>query len=172
MDWLGEAPPKELINSIYEDILSYDYITGAHDLVIHSYGVGRKMATIDVEFPSNIDVVTIHDVIDAAERELGEKYKMTLVIHMDPLDPESKERYELRNKIKRLIRKNPNVRSMHDFVILDSDNNEKIIEFHLVVDGNKLGRDDTEEAIRVEMEEIIEKHCKGKTCSIIVDIEY
>lgn len=169
---IGEAPPKELINSIYEDILSYDYITGAHDLVIHSYGVGRKMATIDVEFPSDIDVVTIHDVIDAAERELGEKYKMTLVIHMDPLDPESKERYELRNKIKRLIRKNPNVRSMHDFVILDSDNNEKIIEFHLVVDGNKLGRDDTEEAIRVEMEEIIEKHCRGKTCSIIVDIEY
>lgn len=169
---IGEAPPKELIDSIYEDILTYDYITGAHDLVIHSYGVGRNMATIDVEFPSDIDVVTIHDVIDMAERELGEKYRMTLVIHMDPLDPETQERYELRHKIKRLIKKNPNVKSMHDFIVFKNDNNEKIVEFHLVVDGNKLDKDDTEEAIRIEMEEIIERHCQNKICSIIVDIEY
>ncbi len=169
---IGEAPPEELIDSIYDDILTYDYITGAHDLVIHTYGAGRTMGVIDVEFPSNIDVVTIHDVIDMAERELGEKYNMTLVIHMDPLEPESKERYELRNKIKRIIKKNPKVKSMHDFLILEKENGKDVVEFHLVYDGNLLEKDEIDEMIKSEMEEIIEKHCKDIICNIIVDIEF
>lgn len=169
---IGEAPPEELIRSIYHDILTYDYITGAHDLIIHMYGQGRTMATIDVEFPSNINVIAIHDVIDMAERELGEKYNMNLVIHMDPLDPESKERYELRNKIKRIIKEDPKVKSMHDFLILDEENGKEVVEFHLVVDGNMLGRDETEDSIRSKMEEVIEADCKDIICNIIVDFEF
>src|SRR5699024_10273958 len=152
---IGEAPSKDLINSIYNDILTYDYITGAHDLVIHQYGVGRTMATIDVEFPSNIDVVTIHDVIDMAERELGEKYNMTLVIHMDPLAPESKEEYKLRNKIKSIVKQNPKVESIHDFLILDEESGKDVIEFHLVIDGNLLDKNEREELIKKEMEKIV-----------------
>lgn len=169
---IGEAPPQELIDSIYNDILTYDYITGAHDLVIHIYGAGRTMASIDVEFPSNIDIITIHDVIDKAERELGEKYNLTLVIHMDPLGPESKERYELRNDIKHIIKSDPKIKSMHDFLILDKEDDKEVIEFHLVVDGNKLGKNDTEELIKKNMEEKIEEKCKNIICNIIVDIEY
>ena len=65
---LGEAPDEELVNDIYERILSYDLITGAHDLVIHNYGVGRIMASIHAEIPADQDIMTIHDVIDQAER--------------------------------------------------------------------------------------------------------
>jgi len=169
---IGESPPEELTEAIYEDILSYDYITGAHDLVIHTYGVGKTMATIDVEFPSNIDVITIHNVIDRAERELGKKYNMTLVIHMDPLAPESKERYELRNKIKNIIMKNPKVRSMHDFVIFKRDNGDEIIEFHVVVDGNKILKQETKEFIKHEVKQMVESELTHVKCNIIVDIEY
>ena len=38
---LGEAPDEELVSQIYERLLSYEHITGAHDLMIHNYGVGR-----------------------------------------------------------------------------------------------------------------------------------
>lgn len=169
---IGEAPSKDLVESIYKDILTYDYITGAHDLVIHSYGAGNTMATIDVEFPSNIGVVTIHDVIDIAERELGEKYNMTLVIHMDPLEPESQEEYQQRCKIKNIIMRNSKVKSMHDYLILGQENGKEIVEFHLVVDGNLLDKDETEELIRSEMKKIIEEGCKDIICNIIVDIEY
>ena len=68
---LGEAPDEELVNDIYERILSYDLITGAHDLVIHNYGVGRIMASIHAEIPADQDIMTIHDVIDQAEREIS-----------------------------------------------------------------------------------------------------
>lgn len=169
---IGEAPSQELVNSIYDDILTYDHIIGAHDLVIHTYGAGKTMATIDVEFYSHIDVITIHDVIDMAERELGEKYNMDLVIHMDPLAPESEKQYELRNKIKYIVKKNPKVKSIHDFLILDKVGGKDIIEFHLVVDGNMLEKDETEDFIRTKMEQTIEENCQDIICNIIVDIEY
>lgn len=168
---IGEAPPKELTKSIYRDILDYDYITGAHDLVIHMYGPGRTMATIDVEFPSNIDIVKIHDIIDMAEREIGGKYNLHLVIHMDPIYPESEERFELRQQIKHIIKDNPMIKSMHDFQIYQTDDG-RLIEFHLVVDGNKLNKHDTRNKIKEEMELHIEESCEGIKCSLVIDIEY
>lgn len=168
---IGEAPDEELIKAINKDILSYDYISGVHDLFIHTYGAGRTMATIDVEFPGNIDVIAIHDVIDTAEREIGDKYNLTLVIHMDPLGHESKERFELRNEIKNIIGENPIIKSMHDFQILEA-NYEKVIEFHIVIDGSKIGKHMTEELIKKEMEQVIEEKCVDIQCNLIVDIEY
>lgn len=168
---IGEAPPKELTNSIYRDILSYDNITGAHDLMIHTYGHGSTMATIDVEFPSNIDIVTIHDIIDLAEREIGEKYNLHLVIHMDPLYPESEERFELRQQMKQIIKENPKIKSMHDFQIFQTDEG-MVVEFHLVVDGNKLNKYDTVDKLKEEMEQHIEERCSGIKCNLVIDIEY
>lgn len=168
---IGEAPPEKMTDSIYDDILTYDYITGAHDLIIHSYGAGRNMATIDVEFPGNIDAVTIHDVIDQAEREIGEKYEMKLVIHMDPLGPESKERYELRNKIKRLVKEDERVKSIHDFHISGNDG-IRAVEFHAVVNAEKLEKGKSFEEVCAELEKKVEGQIENTTCKIILDIDF
>ena len=168
---IGEAPSQELIDGIYQDIMGYDYITGAHDLVIHSYGAGRRMGTIDVEFPATIDVVTIHDEIDQAEREIGEKYNMTLVIHMDPLGPESIERYELRKKVKRVLKADERVQSIHDFNILD-EVDERIVEFHVVVKGEKLPAHEDYQDLREELEKLVEDNIDGFQCRIVLDINF
>lgn len=168
---IGEAPDEELIKSIYDDVFSYDHIIGSHDLFIHTYGAGRTMATLDVEFPADINIIAIHDIIDKAEREIGEKYNLTLVIHMDPLGPESEERIKLRNEIKDIIKDNPIVISIHDFQILE-ENHEKTLEFHLVVDGNKIAKHTTEEMIKKEIDQVIEDKCKDMRCNVKVDIEY
>lgn len=168
---IGEAPDENLTKAIYDDVLTYDYITGAHDLVIHSYGAGKTMATIDVEFPADVNNITIHDVIDRMEREIGEKYDLTIVIHMDPLGPESRERYTLRKEIKDIVKVNPIIKSIHDFQILE-ENDVKTIEFHLVVDGNKIKKQTTEDEIKNKMEETIENKYTNMECNIIIDIEY
>ena len=88
---LGEAPDDELVKAIKQGVLSYDNILGVHDLIIHNYGVGRCMASIHAEIPSNIDLVTIHEIIDTAEREISKKLNIYLVIHMDPMCIHDKE---------------------------------------------------------------------------------
>lgn len=168
---IGEAPSKELIEDINREVMSYDYITGVHDLVIHSYGEEKVMAVIDVEFPANIDIVKVHEEITRAEREIGERYNLTLVIHMDPLGEETQERYELRNEIKHIINKNPIYKSMHDFNIWEEEN-EEIAEFHIVVDGEKIEKHENEDTIKEDIEGILEEKCNKIKCNIIVDIEY
>lgn len=168
---IGEAPSEELIKNIYEDVGSYDHITGSHDLLIHTYGAGKTMATIDVEFPAGVDVIEIHDIIDQMEKEIGERYNLTLVVHMDPLGPESKERFRLRQDIKEIIKKDPIVKSMHDFQVI-KENKDVVVEFHVVVDGNLLNKENTDEIIRANIEEQIEEKCVGMKCNVVVDIEY
>jgi len=168
---IGEAPPAGMIQGIYEDIMKYKYITGAHDLVIHTYGAGRTMATIDVEFPATIDVITIHDVIDQAERDLGDKYDMTLVVHMDPLGPESEERYQLRQKVKKIIKADERVHSIHDFHILE-EGNEKTVEFHVVVTDGKLSGERDYHSLKRELEKVVDDQIEGYNCRIILDIDF
>ena len=65
---LGEPPDPILVNNINDMVMSYNHITGVHDLIIHNYGPGRIMASIHAEIPANIGIMEIHDIIDTAER--------------------------------------------------------------------------------------------------------
>jgi cation diffusion facilitator family transporter len=168
---IGEAPSKELIDGIYNDILEYEYITGAHDLFIHFYGVNRAMATIDVEVPGDLSVVTVHDIIDKAERELGEKYGITIVIHMDPLAKETKEVFELRKKIKIIVKADPRVQSIHDFLVLDGCT-KKVVEFHAVIDQCKNINQISLNEIKKELEELVLNEIEDIDCRIIIDLNH
>ena len=168
---IGEAPDEDIISDIIDGVLSYDYILGVHDLIVHNYGPGRIMATIDAEIPADIDVVTIHDIIDQAEREISEKYNLHLVIHMDPVGKETKELTEIRNTIKHVIRPNEMIKSIHDLNIVECDGSSTLI-FHLVIDGNKMDKDFAEGKIEKELIENIKGINKDLICNIIFDIEY
>lgn len=168
---IGEAPSKELIENITREVMSYDYITGVHDLVVHTYGENKTMGVIDAEFPANIDIIKVREEIIRAEREIREKYDINLVINMDPLGEESKERYELRNEIKHIVKDNPLYISMHDFDIIEDENGD-IAEFHIVVDGDKMGKYDDKNTIKEEIENALKEKCSKIKCNVIVDIEY
>lgn len=169
---IGETPSKELLDSILEDILSYEHITGAHDLYLHSYGPHKTMAVIDVEFPAEVDVIEMHRVIHDAEREIGEKYDLTLVIHMDPLHQESEEDYKLRQEVKKIISTFPNVKSMHDFHIVEDDLEYRIVDFHMVIDGNELKEPLEQEQLKLELEEVLEERFKDIKFDIIIDVKF
>ncbi|OZV11809.1 cation-efflux pump [Tissierella sp. P1] len=168
---IGEAPHEDLIRELTEGVLSYDYILGVHDLIVHNYGPGKVMATIDAEIPSDIDVVTIHNIIDQAERELSEKFNLHLVIHMDPIGFQSKESVDIMNKIKNRIKKDSFIKSMHDFNIIE-DNGSKIVVFHVVVDGNKSDKQFSEEEFKIELAELIKEINPNLDSDIIIDMEY
>ena len=147
---IGEYPDEEIINGITEGLLTYDYITGVHDLIIHNYGPGKMMGTVDVEIPPYIDVITIHDIIDKAERELGEKFDLKLVIHMDPIGFESMELTLIRNELKHIIKNRDSLISFHDLVLIENFE-ERLIVFDLVVDGNQVNTQEKETILKGEI---------------------
>lgn len=82
---LGGRPDPELGREIIAQLLTYEDILGTHDLLIHDYGPGRCFASIHAEVPADGDILRLHETIDRAEHEIGEKLNVPLCIHMDPI---------------------------------------------------------------------------------------
>lgn len=168
---IGEAPSREMIEGIERDVLSYRYVTGVHDLLIHSYGENKTMAVIDAEFPAKLDIVEVYEEIRRAERELGKKYGLTLVIHMDPLGKESETRYTIRKEIKSILKQYPVYKSMHDFNIIETDDID-IIEFDMVILGKKLMKETNIQNIKKHTEQLLKKKFPDQDFNITIDVDY
>lgn len=167
---IGEAPDEELVKAIKEGVLSYDNIIGVHDLIIHNYGVGKCMASIHAEIPSNIDLITIHDIIDTAEREISEKLNIYLVIHMDPMCIHDDKVKAVKKDVQRTLMKFNCIKSMHDFRITEGENKINII-FDIEVDAHNhdINTNNKEEKLKNQITEEIKKLNPLYDCVITVD---
>lgn len=165
---LGEAPDEELVKAIKQGVLSYDNIIGVHDLIIHNYGVGRCMASIHAEIPSNINLITIHEIIDSAEREISQKLNIYLVIHMDPMCIHDDKINVVKGKVQNILLEFDDVKSMHDFRITEGENKINLI-FDIEVDAHNINTKDKEEELRNHLIEEIKKMNPLYNCVITVD---
>lgn len=165
---LGEAPDEELVKGIKQGVLSYDNIIGVHDLIIHNYGVGKCMASIHAEIPSNIDLITIHEIIDSAEREISQKLNIYLVIHMDPMCIHDDKINAVKEKVQNILLKFEAVKSMHDFRITEGENKINLI-FDVEVDAHNINTKDKEEELRNDLIEEIKKMDPLYNCVITID---
>ena len=164
---LGEAPDPELVCAIQEMVVSYDHILGFHDLIIHNYGPGKCMASIHAEIPSDISVVTIHEIIDKAEREISSKLKIYLVIHIDPIciiEGEVKEAYD---EIISIINDYEYIDSIHDFRVVGEGEIKNLI-FDIVVDTSKEHPANKEEIINIISSRLKKSHPQYN-CIITID---
>lgn len=168
---LGEAPDEELVNSIIDGLMSYDMVIGVHDLIIHNYGVGKSIASIHAEIPSDKDILDIHEIIDTAERELSEKLKIYLVIHMDPVNVQDEEIYETRQELEDMLKQNPYILSIHDFRIVGKGERKNLI-FDVVVDPNELDRNVTKDEIKKNITELVKEAHPCYGCIIGIDRKF
>ena len=86
---LGEAVPEELYRQICDKVMSYDGIEGTHDLIVHSYGPTRRMASIHAEIKNTLAMETAHEIVDKIEHDVLAEMNIFLVIHMDPIDTDN-----------------------------------------------------------------------------------
>jgi cation diffusion facilitator family transporter len=129
---LGIAPNKELVDSIYKIILSYDNIIGLHDLTVHSYGVAQCFASVHCEVSAEQDIMVSHDIIDNIERDFLKDQGINLVIHLDPIVTNDPKTNQLKAVVERLIEQiSPKIR-MHDFRVVWGVSHSNLI-FDVVV---------------------------------------
>ncbi|MFA7637659.1 MAG: cation diffusion facilitator family transporter, partial [Monoglobales bacterium] len=83
---LGAAPDMETVDKITRKIASTEGIIGVHDLIVHDYGPGRKMASVHAEVTDTVDIVKTHELIDRLEQEISGSLGIHMVIHMDPIN--------------------------------------------------------------------------------------
>lgn len=168
---LGESADPNLVNNIKKELLNYEYVTGVHDLIVHNYGVGKFMASIHAEFPAEIGVVAIHDIIDKAEREISQKLNIYLVIHMDPISPLTDDIAKTKKEIEKIIKYNPLIKSMHDFRAI-SGGDTKTILFDLVVNPSTVKKVMSKENLIADIKDAIESEHPNYKCIINIDYDF
>lgn len=169
---LGEAPDPELVQKIQDMVLSYDNITGVHDLIIHNYGPCRCMASIHAEVPCDISIMEIHEIIDKAEREISEKLKIYLVIHMDPIAIEDEEVKKDFNMVCDIIEKDERIKSIHDFRVVGQGEVKNLL-FDIVIDSEKMFKTMTKhETLINEINKAVKEIHPKYNCIITVDNDY
>lgn len=112
---LGQPPSPEFVRTVEDLVLSHVEIIGVHDLIVHDYGPGRRMISLHAEVPANGDLLELHDVVDAAERELSEAVGCLATIHMDPVVNDGGVTAETRERVLTLVRMIDPEITIHDF---------------------------------------------------------
>ena len=82
---LGEQIPESMRDEMRDIILQGKYIEGVHKIEIHEYGPGKFYGSCHVEVPANIDMFSMHKIINEVELNVYKKLGVELSIHCDPI---------------------------------------------------------------------------------------
>lgn len=129
---IGEAIDPEVYKQITDFVESFDGIVGSHDLLIHNYGPSRSMASIHAEVPNDCNVEATHEVIDRIEREAFRRFRLFLVIHMDPVETHNEEVRKFRDMVAQVLENIDSRLAFHDFRMVDGTERINLI-FDVVV---------------------------------------
>ena len=166
---LGEPPENELIRDLENTILAHDEFVGIHDLIVHNYGPGRLFASVHVEVPQDINIVACHEQIDLCEKEIYEKLKIALVIHMDPIDVNNESVNAVKQQMVSGIKEiNPEL-TLHDFRMTPFANKQTNLIFDVVLPQNlKISVEELDTKIKDLAKEINPTFC----CVITFDQDF
>ena len=129
---LGVAPDKEFVEEIKEIVMSYEIVSGIHDMVVHDYGPGRRMVSLHAEVPGNRNIYEIHDTIDRIEEKIKECLDCEAVIHMDPVDTDNEEIKKMKKQVSDGVKDIDERLSIHDFRMISGPTHTNLI-FDVVV---------------------------------------
>lgn len=124
---LGGKPDPEKIQQIRELLLAREGILGLHDLVLHDYGPGRCVASVHAEVSAEGNILDIHEMIDDAEREIGEIMHMPICIHMDPIVTTDETTNRVRQQLADFLSAMDTSLSMHDFRMVPGEGHTNLI---------------------------------------------
>lgn len=168
---LGVAPDEELVKDIHRLLLAYEHIDGTHDLMVHNYGPGRIIASIHAEIPEDISIVTAHEIVDRAEKELSTELDIHLLIHMDPVTTKDEEILSAKNEIMIVLEKFPFINSFHDFRVVGEGDYKNLL-FDVVVNHDFVITKESQLKLQQQINTELKKIEPNHNAIITVDPSY
>lgn len=124
---IGQAPEKELIDSIKSRILANQDVLGIHDLNVYCYGPNKYFASVHIELDAKEDVLKSHEIVDEIEREFLNETNIILTGHLDPIVTDDEEVNTMRAVVNEFVKNIDKNFSMHDFRMVKAEKFTNII---------------------------------------------
>lgn len=147
---IGTRPPKEVVKTLKDKVLSYDGVIGMHDLAVHSYGEGRYFAVAHLEVPAKDDIMFAHELADNIERDVKAELGIQLTLHIDPIDNEDEETLALKERCMKVVRGFGEGFSLHDFRLVKGMEHTNILFDVEVPFEHKVALSDVEKKLEEE----------------------
>ena len=112
---LGQAPDPEFVRSITRRVLEEPEIIGVHDVIVHNYGPGRIFVSLHAEVPANMTLLDAHGIIDKLEQAIGDEFKVSMTVHIDPMVENDPVKKEIKNKLYHVLASIDPLFTFHDF---------------------------------------------------------
>ncbi len=135
---IGQAPDKELIETIKEIAKSVNGVKDVHSISVHDYG-NSKVITLHAEVDNNLTMDEAHVIADELENKVMEKTSHSTIIHVEPKEIQ----YESRTKeriIEKILEQERGIISFHNVRVIRRKDKDDI-KMHLVVDKNMAVKD-------------------------------
>ncbi len=138
-DIIGKRTDEGLTDAIKETICSHENVSGAYDLILHTYGPERIIGSVHIEVPCTMTA----DELDRLEREIAadvmQKHGIIMAgIGIYALDTCDSEIMGIRSEISGIVMSHEGVIQMHGFRV---DKADKVIMFDLIIDYDLSDRD-------------------------------
>lgn len=129
---LGKRVDREYLSEIRKTICEDEAVSGAYDLILHSYGPEKYIGSVHVEVP---DTMTAEE-IDLMERRVAEnvyrKHGATLAgIGIYSMNTQNDEIKAMRTNVTRLVMAHEGVLQMHGFY---ADTEQKTMNLDIILD--------------------------------------
>ena len=129
---VGERADSELSRSVKEIVNSFEPVSGAYDLLLHSYGPDKILGSVHIEVP---DTMTAGE-LDVLEREIVEKVMHETGVILTGISVYSVNTTNdavsaVHEGVRRIVMDMPYVLQMHGFYL---DETEKTMKFDVVID--------------------------------------
>ena len=135
-DILGKRVDRQFLKDIKKTICNDPDVLGAHDLILHNYGMGKYIGSVHVEVPDTLTAVDIDLMQRRIFKLVREKHDVTLeAIGIYAL---SSEFDPLRDKVNDIIRKHKEVLRTHGFFF---DPEAREMRFDIIINYDTKDKD-------------------------------
>ena len=161
-DILGKRIDRELVESIRATICEDENVSGAYDLILHSYGPGRLIGSVHVEIPAELKAYEI----DRMQRNIADNVytKHGVVLAGIGIYSKDDRHGDMRDKVNEIVRKHEGVLQIHGFF---ADPEKKQMVFDVILDFALPDRS----AVLSEISSAVEKAFPGWSVSVTMDVD-
>ena len=129
---LGERAEEEVSRGVKELVRSFDGVSGAYDLILHSYGPDTMVGSVHIEVP---DTMTAGE-LDLLQRKIVDKVMeetgvILTGISVYSVNTTNAAAAKIHEQVRRIVTDMPYVLQMHGFYVNDA---EKTMQFDVVMD--------------------------------------
>ena len=131
-DLVGHRIERETLDEIRATILEDEAVSGAYDLILHSYGPDRYLGSVHVEVPDTMTAAEIDTMSRRIGAQVYQRHGVILeAVGVYSVNTASDAARQLRAEVTRIVNGHEGVLQMHGFFL---DEAEKTVQLDMVLD--------------------------------------